>query len=436
MKVCVLGLWHLGSVTAACMASLGHRIVALDLDAQRVADLRAGGLPVVEPHLEELQSQGRASGGLRFDSSPHDATAGARVLWVTCDTPLGDDGQPQPQIVRDQLERVLPCLDSGTLVLVSAQLPVGSTRSLAQHAAGVRGSQDLRWAYMPENLRLGSAVNDFLRPDRLVVGATTDCDRSLLQELLGPIGAPIEWMSLESAEMTKHALNAFLALSVAFANEVASVCEVVDADAKQVERGLKTDRRIGEGAYLAPGAAFSGGTLARDVSFLDGIARAHRLHTPLLSAVLPSNAAHRLWARRTLRGLFADLSRTTIALWGLTYKAGTDTLRGSAAVELCDWILRQGATLRVHDPAVTALPSHWDNRVERSDSPIAAVRGADALIISFGWPTYSEVSARQLVDATTSLVVLDPNRSRPDLAAADVRLRYFAVGLAGKTVQL
>jgi UDPglucose 6-dehydrogenase len=432
MKVCVLGLWHLGSVTAACLAALGHRVVGLDGDAQRIASLKAGAAPVFEPGLQELLRQGLASGRLRFSATVEEATRAADVLWVACDTPIGEDGEAQPQLVTRQLERVLPALGAGTLVVVSSQLPVGSTRRLQEGADVVRGGESLIWAYVPENLRLGSAVSDFLRPDRIVVGTDSKADHRLLDQLLGPIGAPIEWMSIESAEMTKHALNAFLAVSVTFANEVASICEVVGADGKQVERGLKTDRRIGTGAYLAPGAAFAGGTLARDVAFLSGIARERGVTTPLLSAVLPSNTALRLWAQNTLRTLFADLSRTTIAVWGLTYKAGTDTLRGSPAVELCDWMLRQGVTIRVHDPAVRGLPSHWGAAAERSESPLAAVRGAQALVIAAAWPMYREIGAEQLTEAADHLVVLDANRFLPHLAAAGGRLSYLAVGMPGQ----
>jgi len=229
--------------------------------------------------------------------------------------------------------------------------------------------------------------------------------------------------------MTKHALNAFLATSVTFANEVASICEVVGADAKEVERGLKSDRRIGAGAYLAPGAAFAGGTLARDVGFLTGVGRARGITTPLLASILPSNAAHRLWAQNLLRTLFADLSRTTVAVWGLTYKSGTDTLRESPAVELCEWILREGAQLRVHDPVVRSLPPQWGSAVARTDSPLAAVRGAQALVLAVDWPVYREVDGAELLQSIDQLVVLDPNRMRPDLATAAARLRYFAVGI-------
>jgi UDPglucose 6-dehydrogenase len=432
MNICVFGLWHLGSVTAACMAGLGHRVVGLDFDEQRVASLNAGTAPVFEPGLEELLHKGLASGRLHFSRTLREATAGAQVLWVTSDTPIGHDGEAQPDLVLQQLDLVFPAVDAGTLVLVSSQLPIGSTRSLQQRAALLRGGRSLNCAYLPENLRLGTAVGDFLRPDRIIVGVSSRSDQRLLEDLLGTIGAPIEWMSLESAEMTKHAINAFLAASVTFANEVASICESVGADGKEVERGLKSDRRIGRGAYLAPGAAFAGGTLARDVAFLSGVARARGIATPLLSAILPSNAAHRLWAQNLLRALFADLSRATIAVWGLTYKPGTDTLRGSPAVELCEWILREGAQLRVHDPVVRDLPQQWGNTALRTDSPLAAVRGADALVMAVGWPMYREVDAAELIQSADQLVVLDPNRMRPDLAAAGARLRYFAVGMPSR----
>jgi UDPglucose 6-dehydrogenase len=253
----------------------------------------------------------------------------------------------------------------------------------------------------------------------------------LLHGLLSSIAESIEWMSLESAEMTKHAINAFLAASVVFANEVASVCEAVGADAKEVERGLRTDSRIGPGAYLAPGAAFAGGTLARDVAFLNRTAHERGVVTPLLSSVLPSNDTHKRWVRKKLRMLFADLAQTTVTVWGLTYKPGTDTLRRSMSVELCDWIIREGATIHVHDPMVTNLPQHWRAAVKRYDDPIAAVRGAQALVIATEWPIYRGISAAQLVQCTERLVVLDANRFLPHLAAADERLRYFAVGMPG-----
>jgi UDPglucose 6-dehydrogenase len=429
VKLCVLGLWHQGAVTAAGLASLGHHVVGLDLDESRVAKLNRGLAPIFEPGLEELLKAGLASGLLRFTSAISDATRDIEVLWVALDTPVDAEDQGDPEDVMRQVERALPGLSPKTLVLVSSQLPVGSIRRLERAGARVGESARLRVAYCPENLRLGSALADFLHPQRIVAGVRCSRDRELLQGLFCSITQSIEWMSVESAEMTKHAINAFLAASVAFANEIASICEAVGADAKEVERGLKSEGRIGPKAYLSPGSAFAGGTLARDLAFLNRTSRELGVPTPLLSAVLPSNAAHKLWAQKKLRLLFEDLTRVTVAVWGLTYKPDTDTLRRSSSVELCEWMIREGARIRVHDPMAKDIPEHWRETVERCESPLAAVHGANALVLATAWPVYREIPAGQLIEDCADLVVLDADRYLPNLAAAGGRLRYFAVGV-------
>jgi UDPglucose 6-dehydrogenase len=429
VKLCVLGLWHQGAVTAAGLASLGHHVVGLDFDESRVAKLNRGLAPIFEPGLEELLKAGLASGKLRFTSAISDATRDIEVLWVALDTPIDEEDQADSDDVMRQIERAMLGMSTETLVLVSSQLPVGSIRRLERVGAPAGESARLKIAYCPENLRLGSAVADFLHPERIVAGIRCSRDRELLQGLLSSITESIEWMSIESAEMTKHAINAFFAASVAFANEIASICEAVGADAKEVERGLKSERRIGPKAYLSPGSAFAGGTLARDLAFLNRLSREHGVATPLLFAVLPSNSAHQLWVQKKLRLLFEDLRQVTVAVWGLTYKPGTDTLRRSSSVELCDWMIREGARIKVHDPMAKDLPEHWRETVERCESPLAAVRGADALVLATAWPIYREVAADRLIEGSDELVVLDANRYLPNLAAVGGRLRYFAVGL-------
>jgi UDPglucose 6-dehydrogenase len=427
MNVGDLGLGHLGSVTAACLATLGHWVVAIDFDEARVANLIKGIAPIFEPGLGELIQRGLSSGNLRFSAAVNDAKD-IDVLWVAYDTPI-DDGTGDTDFVMAQIERALLGMSRDVVVLVSSQLPVGSVRRLESAETLHRWTPQLKVAYSPENLRLGSAVDDFLHPKRIVVGVRSSRDRELLHGLLSSITESIEWMSVESAEMTKHAVNAFLAASVAFANEIASICESVGADAKEVERGLKTENRIGPRAYLSPGAAFAGGTLARDVAYLNRTALERGVIAPLLSSVLASNDLHKQWVQRKLRGLFVDLSRTTVAVWGLTYKPGTDTLRRSSSVELCDWMIRERATIHVHDPMVKSLPEHWRNAVERYEDPLAAVRGAHALVVATEWPMYGAISTDQLIQCSPHLVVLDANRFLTDLAATEGRVRYFAVGM-------
>lgn len=423
MKVCVLGLWHLGTVTAACLASAGHQVVGLDFDDDSVTKLQAGTPPLFEPGLEELVKSGLAQGKLRFTTDPAEAVPDAEILWCAYDTPVDDDDNAQVDWVVERVERVFPYLADGTLVLVSSQLPVGTTRQLELRYREQYPAVQVTFGYSPENLRLGSAITVFTSPDRVVVGLRDEADRERVAALLRPFTERIEWMSVESAEMTKHALNAFLATSVTFANEIATLCERVGADAKEVERGLKSESRIGAKAYLAPGAAFAGGTLARDIRFLNNLGAEQ---TPLLAGVRASNEHHKSWTQRKLLELFGDLKGKTIAVWGLTYKPGTDTLRRSSAVELCWWMLEQGASVKAHDPAVKTLPD--DLKVALCPSALEAVAGADALVLSTGWQDYREVSAEHVSTRAPHLIVIDVSRFLEKTLGSDARLRYITVG--------
>jgi UDPglucose 6-dehydrogenase len=268
----------------------------------------------------------------------------------------------------------------------------------------------------------------FRQPDRVVVGVRQQADRAKVSALLGPFTDQVEWMSVESAEMTKHALNAFLAMSVAFANEVGALCEVTGADAKEVERGLKSESRIGRRAYLAPGAAFAGGTLARDLQFLAEQGVRHHRPTLLLSAVRDSNEGHRLWAERRLQLELGELRGRTIAVWGLTYKPGTDTLRRSSSVTLCRRLSEAGARVRAHDPAVHALPADLQSCIELVSSPLDAVAGASALVVATEWPDYRAVAVEAVVRAMAEPCVVDAGRFLAASLGADSRVRYATVG--------
>ena len=260
-----------------------------------------------------------------------------------------------------------------------------------------------------------------------MVGVRTDDARIKLEKMLLPVTERIEWMSVESAEMTKHAINSFLATSITFANEIAAICELVGADAKEVERGLKTEMRIGSKAYLGPGGPFAGGTLARDIEFLGVESRAKNLVTPLLSSVRTSNDEHKNWVRRKLLEKFPSLKGITIAVWGLTYKPGTDTLRRSLAVELCDWLIEQGAIVHVHDPVVRQLPERWSGRVVSYSQALDALTGAGVLVVGTEWPEFRQAAAELNPAASPNLVVIDANRYL-QAAVASMGLTYLAVG--------
>ncbi len=430
MKVCVVGLWHLGTVTAACLASAGHEVVGLDFDSETVQKLQAGQPPLYEPGLAELVQKGIAQGRLRFCSEVTDALLGPMIVWVTYDTPVDEEDRANVDFVMDRVRRLFPALAQGSLVLISAQLPAGTTRRLEKAYAGAFPDKLVTFGYSPENLRLGKAIHTFSKPDRVVVGVRNPNDRQRVAELFAPFTERIEWMSVESAEMTKHALNAFLATSVTFINEIATLCERVRADAKEVERGLKSDVRVGPRAYLAPGSAFAGGTLARDIRFLTQIGATHHQPTYLLSAVQESNEVHKNWSQHKLSFLLPDLCGQKVAVWGLTYKPGTDTLRRSASIELCMWMTQHGAHPQVHDPAIKVLPEGLSQKFTLHADPLAALKGAAALVVATEWPVYQSIGADSVVTAMSVPLVIDANRFLVDNLGSDPRIRYFTVGKA------
>jgi UDPglucose 6-dehydrogenase len=426
MRVCIFGLWHLGCVTAACLARAGFEVTGLDPDAERVTELGRGRPPLEEPGLAELTAAGLQSGRLRFTTDAALALGGAEVLWVTFDTPVNDQDEADVGFVRDRLGDVAGHLRSGTLVLISSQVPVGFTRRLARDWAG-RG---LHFAYSPENLRLGKAIDAFCRPERVVIGSDADTDRRRLAALFAPFCNRLEWMGVESAEMTKHALNAFLGTSVAFINEVARLCEAVGADAREVERGLKSEGRIGPKAYLSPGAAFAGGTLARDLRFLVACGRQAAVETPMLEGVLAGNDAHKAWVRERVRWALEGVDGPVVAVLGLTYKPRTSTLRRSSAVELCRWLHERGVRVRGHDPAVSRLPPPLRQAMELAPGPLEALDGADVAVVATEWPAFRELRPDDINARMRRPLVIDPNHFLADALAGDPRVRYLATGRA------
>ena len=246
MDVAVAGLWHLGTVTAACLAKAGLRVRAFDQDIDIVLGLQEGRLPVAEPGLADLTARCMSDGLLSFSNDP--AAVAADVVWITYDTPVDEQDRADVSFVMNSIAVLFPYLKHDSLVIVSSQLPVGSTARLEAMYRAAHPDGKASFAYSPENLRLGKAIEVFARPDRVVVGIRSEADRARIASLLAPFTDRVEWMSVESAEMTKHALNAFLATSIVFINEVAALCERVGVDVREVERGLKSDIRIGQRA--------------------------------------------------------------------------------------------------------------------------------------------------------------------------------------------
>ena len=419
-RLTILGLWHLGSVTAACCAK-HFDVTGLDFDDAVVGNLQQGRAPLSEPGLDELLAAGLAKNSLRFTTDASGACAQADVLWVCYDTPVNDHDESDVAFVLERVRRVLPHLPPGVLVLISAQLPVGTCALLEKEFP------QLHFACSPENLRLGKAIDAFEKAERVVVGLRTDAKRALLEQLFRPFTPQVLLMRTESAEMVKHALNSFLAVSITFINEIARLCEHTGADAKEVSTGLKSDARIGPKAYLGPGGPFAGGTLARDVVTLTKLGAARDESLSLIPAIKESNDLHRGWAFRKLQSRLGDVRGKTIAILGLVYTPNTDTLRRSNAVELCQQLVKAGARVIAFDPAIEKSSPELAG-VTLAASGDAALMQADAAVVCTEWTAFRELNWPQAATQMRRALVVDANRFLEKPLQSATGLEHISVG--------
>jgi len=422
MKIVVQGLWHLGCVTAACTAK-HFPVVGLGVNAGNIAKLNEGQAPLFEPGLNELIAAGLASKKLSFTTDAKAACAGADVLWVCMDTPVDDNDESDVDSTLAIHHHALVHLPKGALVLISSQLPVGTCAKLENEFP------QFHFACSPENLRLGKAIDSFEKAERVIVGTRDDAKKAVIEQLFAPFTSQILFMRTESAEMVKHALNSFLALSITFINEVARLCEHTGADAKEVAAGLKSEPRIGPKAYLGPGGPFAGGTLARDVVTLTKLAEAKGEKISVIPAIKQSNDLHRGWAFRRLQSRLGDLRGKRISILGLTYTANTDTLRRSAAVELCQQLLKAGARVAAFDPAVKSLPKDL-GRVTLEANVATVLNGADAAAVCTEWPQFRQADWPQIIPQMRGKIFVDANRFLEKELKSIAGVEHLSVGRA------
>jgi UDPglucose 6-dehydrogenase len=343
---------------------------------------------------------------------------------VTFDTPVDDDDRADVEYVVERICALFPHLKHGAVLLVSSQLPVGTMATIENRFPA--DGRHIAFAYSPENLRLGNAIQVFRHPERVIVGLRGVAGKATLTELFMPFSSNIIWVGMEAAELSKHAINAFLATSVTFINEIATLCEKMGADAREVERALRSEPRIGQKAYIRPGGAFAGGTLARDVIFLSETAARQGIPLNMIGAIMESNRFHRGWPLRTLQDILGKLDGRKIAILGLAYKVGTSATRRSAAIELGEQLGQAGATVAAYDPAARELPHPIPN-MSIANSASDALKGADAMVLMTEWPEFRLLPADDIVRMMARPVLIDPN-GHLDHLAKDDRIRYVTMG--------
>ena len=406
-KVCVIGIWHLGSVFSACLASLGYRVVGVDRDSTRVEALNCGVPPLFEPGLAELISDNIKSKRLSYTSDLSSALKETRYVLITFDTPVNDRDEVDLSEIIDTCEETSHYLENDSVIIVSSQVPVGTCGLIRSLIRKSNQTLDFDIAYSPENLRLGRAIECFQNPDRIVIGADNNSTLDRVEALFSAIDVPKLRMSLKTAEMTKHALNAFLATSISFANEVANLCDEVGADALKVATALRMDGRIGQKAFLEPGLGFAGGTLARDLRALQNLGTMSVCETPLINGVLRVNEQQNGVVIKKLEKIYGSIKDLMVGVLGLTYKPDTSTLRRSAALEIIESLTNKGAKVKAYDPKASVEEVQQHKEFKFCADPYEVSWASDALIIATEWPEFKALDFDLIMSAMKRPVIID-----------------------------
>jgi UDPglucose 6-dehydrogenase len=425
----VFGAGYVGLVTAACFAELGRDVTVYDVDPGRIATLGAGRVPIHEPGLPELIARNVAANHLRFTTDPAGAVAGKSVVFIAVGTPPGPDGRADLGSVRAAAATIAEHLDGPTVVVNKSTVPVETGDLVDAIVRGVRRQRhDIAVISNPEFLREGSAIADFMHPDRIVVGCSDPAAEGVMRNLYASFGAPLIITDVHTAEMIKYAANAFLATKISFINEIALICERVGADVTTVAAGIGADARIGPG-FLRAGLGFGGSCLPKDVNALRRVAEGTAVEPLLLDAVFAVNTRQieRIAARTAY--LLGGLTRQTVAVLGLAFKPQTDDVRESPALTLVEAFLASGARVHVHDPVAAANARvQLGERVTYATDPLAAALSADALVLATEWPQYRDLDPALLAGAMRRRIVVDARNFLDGERYVRAGFSYTAVG--------
>jgi UDPglucose 6-dehydrogenase len=432
VKIAVIGTGYVGLVTGTCLAESGNDVVGVDKDAGKIDTLRGGRIPIYEPGLLELVERNIRDGRLRFTTDLASAVGRAEVIFIAVGTPEGSNGLPN----LDSLWAVADALavsiqQPNKIVVLKSTVPVGTNRKLRERLAQ-RTQVPIDVVSNPEFLKEGAAVDDFMKPDRVVVGVSRPEPAEVLRELYTPFlrtERPFLVMTPESAEMTKYVANAMLATKISFINEMANLCERTNADINEVRRGIGHDARIGF-QFLFPGAGYGGSCFPKDVRALSALARQLGLPSTLLDAVERVNEGQKQVLMTKIRSHFAaGLRGKTLAVWGLAFKPRTDDIRDAPALTLIDALLAESVFLRVHDPeAMNNVRTRYGDRLTYARRPYDALEGADGLVIVTEWQEFRNPDFDEMKRLMKSPVIFD-GRNLYDLkTVAGYGFTYHSIG--------
>jgi UDPglucose 6-dehydrogenase len=432
MRIGVVGTGYVGLVTGTCFADSGNAVTCLDIDAGKVARLQRGEIPIYEPGLEELVERNARAGRLRFTTDTAAAIRGAEVVFLAVGTPPAADGSADLTALWKVVDTIAPHLDPAAVVVTKSTVPVGTCAGIERRLRERLG-RDCRVASNPEFLKEGAAIEDFQKPDRVVVGVRAAEVGEILKTLYAPFlrtENPFLVMSPESSEMTKYVANALLATKISFINEVANLCERMEADIDDVRRGIGHDSRIGF-AFLFPGAGYGGSCFPKDVQALAAMARAKGLVPRILTAVHDTNLAQKQVLGGKIAAHFGgDLGGRRIAIWGLAFKPRTDDVRDAPAIDLIEQLLAAGSVVSVYDPeAMDNVRAIYGDRLTYAAGGLEALDGADCLAIVTEWGDFRRPDFDAMAVRMKAKVIFD---GRNLYAPQEMRARGFVYHAIGK----
>ena len=430
MNVAVVGTGYVGLVMGAGLAEMGNAVVCADVDATKVERLRRGDVPIFEPGLEPLVARNQAEGRLAFTTDVGDAVERSDVVFIAVGTPPDEDGSADLTHVLSVADTIGRHMNRPKVVVTKSTVPVGTAEKV-RTAVAARTKQRFHVASNPEFLKEGAAVQDFMKPDRIVLGVDSPEAEATLRELYEPFvrsGNPLLFMDIASAEVTKYAANAMLAARITLMNQFAGLCEKVGADVEQVRRGIGSDARIGK-AFLFPGPGYGGSCFPKDVKALCVTGRAVGSPLEVLESVERVNELQKRMPVEKLRRALGSLAGTTVAIWGLAFKAQTDDMREAAALVVVEELLAAGVKLRLHDPKAAAeARRRFGDRVTLVEHRYDALDGADALLVLTEWQEYRVLDYDQARRLMRRPVVVDARNLYEPARMREHGFTYDSVG--------
>ncbi len=427
-NICVIGVGYVGLVTGACLADLGNRVVCLDVNERKVDLLCRGELPIFEPGLQEIVRRNSAAGRLGFTTSYDEGLRGAEFVFIAVGTPSGVEGEADLTFVSQAAQDVAQRLAVPLIIINKSTVPIGTGNWVAD-IVREHCPNDLPFAVVsnPEFLREGSAVRDFMNPDRIVLGSTDRTAATKVAELYAPLRAKVMITDLRTAEMIKYASNAFLATKISFINEMANICEALGADVLEVARGMGSDKRIGS-HFLNAGLGWGGSCFPKDVKALAHIAAMHGCHPQLLRAVTEINYDQRKRVIIKLRERLGSLRTKTVGVLGLSFKPNTDDMRDAAAIEVIHYLQLEGAEVRAYDPVAMDNAQQMLPSITLCSNPYAVAEDADALVLATEWNEFKHLDMRRIAESMREAVLLDARNIYDPAKMRAVGFTYYGLG--------